>query len=71
MRTKFLKGKKPAICLHGTRGSVKVFERQTVQQSVTEFARFRVNVLYGGKLRPSKICRINLGIWETAHLPLP
>ena len=28
--------------LRGTRGTMQVFERQTVLQSVTEFARFRV-----------------------------
>ena len=30
----------------GTRGTVQVFERQTVLQPVTEFARFRVNGLH-------------------------
>ena len=32
-----------AFRLHGIRETVQVIERQTVLQSVTEFARFRVN----------------------------
>ena len=42
---KLLSGQKLALnrlSLHGTRDSMQVFERQTVLQSVTEFARFRV-----------------------------
>lgn len=34
-----------AFRLHGIRGSVHVFERKTVPQSVTEFAQFGVNGL--------------------------
>ena len=35
-----------AFRLHGSRGNVQVFERLAVLQSVTEFARFRVNGLH-------------------------
>ena len=44
---KFLNGQKLAwiFRLHGIRGSVQVFERKTVPQSVTEFAQFGVNGL--------------------------
>ena len=42
---KYLQGSR-AFRLHGTRGTVQVFERQTVLQSVTEFARFRLNGLH-------------------------
>ena len=34
------------IRLHGTRGTVQIFERQTVVQFVTEFAWFHVNGLH-------------------------
>ena len=42
---KYLQGSR-AFRLHGTRGTVQVFERQAVLQSVTEFARFRLNGLH-------------------------
>ena len=32
--------------LHGTQGTMQAFKRQTDLQSVTEFARFRVNELH-------------------------
>ena len=35
-----------AFRLHGTRGTVQVVERQTLLQSVTRFAQFRVNGLH-------------------------
>lgn len=34
-----------AFCLHGTRGTVQIFEQQTVLKPVTEFVWFRVNGL--------------------------
>ena len=43
-----------AFRLHGTDGNVQVFERQTVLQSVTEFAWFRVNGLQRLKICPFK-----------------
>ena len=39
--------------VNGTRGTVQIFERRTVQQSVTEFAAIRVNGLHRSKIRPS------------------
>lgn len=41
-RGKNLHGPEYAFRLHGTRGTRQVFKRQTVLQSETEFARFRV-----------------------------
>ena len=38
--------------VNGTRGTVQIFERRTVQQSVTEFAPIRVNGLHRSKIRP-------------------
>ena len=39
--------------VNGTRGTVEIFERRTVQQSVTELAPIRVNGLHRSKIRPS------------------
>ena len=54
-----------AFRLHGIRGTVQVIERQTVLESVTEFARFRVNEWQRKKICPFKIfpyqCNFNAG----------
>ena len=40
--------------VNGTRGTVQIFERRTVQQSVTEFVAIRVNGLHRSKIRPER-----------------